>query len=73
MPLNKAERKMKREMEQTYGKARGESIFYALEAQGKTPSDRSQKGSPDKKKFNKGGMVKANCGASTKPNRMKRN
>ena len=68
MPLNKAERKMKRELEDTYGKTRGESMFYALEAQGKTPSDRSQKGSADKKKFNKGGYV--NCGASTKPNRM---
>lgn len=58
MPLNKAERKMKKDLESTYGKSRGESMFYALEAQGKTPSD--------KKKFNKGGYV--NCGASTKPN-----
>lgn len=60
MPLNKAERKMKKELIETYGKGRGESMFYALEAQGKTPSD--------KPKMAKGGLVMSNCGASTKPN-----
>lgn len=62
MPLNKAERKMKKDLVETYGKGRGESMFYALEAQGKTP----------KSKMAKGGLVMANCGASTKHNRKAR-
>lgn len=61
MPLNKAERKMKRDLEEAYGKNRGESMFYALEAQGKTPGNK-------KTKMAKGGLVMSNCGASMKPN-----
>ena len=30
MPLNKDERKMKRNLEETYGKERGEKVFYAM-------------------------------------------
>lgn len=59
MPLNKAERKMKKELEDTYGKARGESIFYAMEKQGKTPHSKEDKGTMKAKKkgYNVGGMV----------------
>ena len=67
MPLNKAERKMKKDLVETYGKGRGESMFYALEAQGKTPS-----GGDKPSKMAKGGLVMSNCGASTKPNRKAR-
>jgi len=74
MPLNKAERKMKKDLEATYGKARGEKIFYSMEKQGKTPHSKEDKGTMKAKKkgYAKGGVVKCNCGASMKPNRKAR-
>lgn len=58
MPLNEAERKMKRNLEETYGKERGEKIFYAMERQGKTPnSDRSKTMMGKKKSYAMGGMT----------------
>lgn len=53
MPVD---RKMMKDMKDRYGKERGEDIYYAVEAK-------------QKKGYAKGGMVKSNCGASTKPNR----
>jgi len=69
MPLNKSERKMKKNMEETYGKRRGEAMFYSLEAQGKTPSDKNKEKSS--KGYASGGLV-ANCGASMKPTQRKK-
>lgn len=66
MPLNKSERKMKKNMEDTYGKRRGEAMFLSLELQNKTSSDKNKEKS-SKSGYAKGGLV-ANCGASMKPN-----
>lgn len=50
MPMSKAGRKIKKNLEEQYGKKRGKQIFYAMENKGKIPG------------MAKGGMVK--CGAS---------
>ena len=70
MPLNKSERKMKKNMEDTYGKRRGEAMFYSLELQNKTSSDKNKEKS-SKSGYAKGGLV-ANCGASMKPTQRKK-
>ena len=59
MPLNKDERKMKRNLEDTYGKAAGKKVFYAMERQGKTPNSSRRDTMMDKKKkgYAMGGMV----------------
>lgn len=59
MPLNAAERKMKKNLESTYGKARGERIFYAMEKQGRTPHTKEDTGTMKAKKkgYAAGGMT----------------
>lgn len=65
MPLNKDERKMKRNLEETYGKERGEKVFYAMERQGRTPnSDRSKAMMGKKKGYAMGGMTTYNAPAT---------
>ena len=64
MPLNKKGQKIKAAMKKEYGAKKGEQVFYASENKG------TIKGVTKKKAgYAKGGMVKANCGASMAPNR----
>ena len=82
MPVN---RKMMKSMKEQYGPEKGERIYYAKEQkmkkQGKkmgymgggTATKKGYMGGGMAKKkmgYAPGGLVKANCGASMKPNRM---
>lgn len=42
MPLNEKAKKMKAKVEKTYGKEKGERVFYALEAKGKVPGKKKK-------------------------------
>jgi len=55
MPVN---RKMMNTIKKEYGPKKGEDVYYAME-------NKMKKNKP--KGYSKGGMVKANCGASMKP------
>lgn len=81
MPVN---RKMMKAMKEQYGPEKGERIYYAKEQQMKKKSGYMGGGMAMKKDsmgymgggmakkkmgYAKGGMIKANCGASMKPNR----
>lgn len=43
MPLNEKAKKVKKKVEETYGKEKGERIFYAMEAKGKVPGKKKSK------------------------------
>lgn len=81
MPVN---RKMMKAMKEQYGPEKGERIYYAKEQKMKKKSGYMGGGMAMKKDsmgymgggmakkkmgYAKGGMIKANCGASMKPNR----
>jgi hypothetical protein len=90
--MSKAGRKIKSNLEEQYGKKKGEQVFYAMENKGEIPGMKMggmmkdkmgymgggmsekkgmgyKKGGMAKKTYAKGGMIKANAGASMKPNR----
>ena len=60
MPLSEKGKKVKKAVEKQYGKTKGEKVFYAMENKMKG----MKKGG-----YAKGGVVKANCGASMKPSK----
>lgn len=101
MPLSKAGKKIKSNLEKQYGKKKGEQVFYAMENKGEIPGMMGKKkmgyakggmnaglkalkkeapevvkkmgymggGMTKKYGYAKGGVVKANAGASVAPNR----
>lgn len=43
MPLNPDAKKLKKRLEQQYGKEKGERVFYAMENEGKIPGKKKHK------------------------------
>jgi hypothetical protein len=76
MPIN---RKMMKSMKEQYGPEKGERIYYAKEQKMKKQGKKmgymgggmatKPMGMKKPMGYAKGGVVKANCGASMKPNR----
>ena len=43
MPVGKKAAKVKKKLKQRYGKKKGDSVFYAMEQEGKLPGQRKKK------------------------------